>query len=206
MNLTRYTPEELLEKCRQIRRMCATSEFMRSPGHQKTQEMWCAAQYGRAFASAIGTCWLRVSDVDEQNLEDFWLEYAGECHPFQISLVADPDRRMGDEYRNVNGDEPVATHEDWTKGSESGPCWVADRVAAKATKYGPNAAALNLLLYLNFAAWQQDYERLCLASQAPASKFRSVWLLNGNAFCCIKGSDHLPWLPCWYPAADALEG
>jgi len=112
---------------------------------------------------------------------------------------------MGDEYKGVIDDKNVSVLEDWTAGTENGPSWVAERIAAKAKKYGENSARINLLLYLNFTAYEQNYCRLRNEANAHSAKFRSVWLLNGNAFCCIKEHVSLPGFHLWQEAAESLR-
>lgn len=202
MGLIRHTPNELLAKYQEIRNSCTTESFMRSPVHQKTQEIWCAAHFSMAYQTAFGECWVHISERDEQTAEDFWFEFKKECHPFQIAMVVDPVRRMGDEYKGVIDDKNISILEDWSAGTENGPSWVAERIAAKAKKYGDDSARLNLLLYLNFTAYEQNYWLLRNAANAHSAIFRSVWLLNGNAFCCIKEHTTLPWFHHWHEAAD----
>jgi hypothetical protein len=55
MPLYRYTPDELLDKCRQIRDSVTVEEFFRRPEHKKTQELWCAAHFGRGYEQSTRT-------------------------------------------------------------------------------------------------------------------------------------------------------
>lgn len=205
MGLVRYSPGELLAKYQEIRDSCTTDSFMRSPLHQKTQEMWCAAHFSKAYQTVAGDCWVHISEKDEQTPEDFWLEFKDVLHPFQIAMVVDPARRMGDEYKGVIDDKNVSVLEDWTTGTENGPSWIATRIAAKAEKYGEDSARLNLLLYLNFTAYEQNHWQLRNEANLHSEKFRSVWLLNGNAFCCIKEHENLPGFQLWQEAAESLR-
>lgn len=204
MSRFRYSPEELLEKYRVIRATCTRAEFMSSPKHQKTQELWCAAHFSRAYEAAIGPCWVHISERDEQLSADFWFEFEGNLHPFQVTEVLQPGRKRGDEYRRLEEGVNVSVLEDWSEGTEFGASWVAARIKAKAEKYGADAGELHLLVYLNFQAYAQDYSVLRSTTAEYAAHFRSVWLLSGNAFCCVKATEALQSIEDWHGAAESL--
>jgi hypothetical protein len=202
MKSTRYSPDELYAKFRNAHDVVTPREFFNRPAHKKTQELYCAARFAQALAR-VRDCWVVVSDVDEQTDADFHLQVEGQQLPFQITEVQIPGRRRGDEYKE---DElPRATVESWDSGTEHGPIWIRDAVQKKHDRYGGNVSELNLLVYANFQAYEHDFEELCLASADVASKFASVWVVNGNGACCIKGGDALgdrrPWL-----FSDLTEG
>lgn len=195
MNGARYSPNELYSKFRSAHDLVTPREFYSKPIHKKTQELYCAARFAQAF-SQIGECWIHVSDVDEQTVSDFHLEFEGRKFPFQVTEVQIPGRKRGDEYK---ADQlPRATVESWDFGTENGPIWIRDAVRQKHDCYGGDVGNLNLLVYANFQAYEQDFEQICQASESAAAKFASVWIVNGNGACCIKCSVSLggrrPWL------------
>ncbi len=183
MSTPRYTPAELLAKYRKIREEVDPREFFTRPKHKKTQEFWCAAHFGRHYAHGVGPCHIRIEDHDEQTDADFEFEAAGGVHPFQITEVQEPGRRRGDEYKR----EPMdgAKLEDWSEGTANGPRWIRDAIHKKLNRYGGRVSHLNLLVYLNFPAYDQKYIDIRAACAEQASPFASVWLLNGNAAACI---------------------
>jgi hypothetical protein len=154
--MKRYTPDELLSKYRSIRDEITTEEFFRSPKHKKTQEMWCAAHFARAYNQHVAPCTVLISDEDEQTDADFFLETGGKSYPFQVTELMEPGRRRGDEYR-AGGSEKTQD-EDWSEGTEHGPVWVRSAIERKLKKKYAGTLDLNLLLYLNFAAYEQQYE------------------------------------------------
>ena len=200
----RYSPEQLLEKYRSIRNSSSTEQFMRSPKHNKTQEIWCATHFSKAFKYEFGPCWIHISDNDEQEPADFWFEFEEKQHPFQITMALDPKRRLGDEYRNFEENGHASVLEDPSRGTQFGASWISQRIEAKANQYGSEASSLNLLVYLNFTAHDQQYDTIRIASIQHAMKFNSVWLINGNAFCCIKQGDDLPSFELWRIATETL--
>lgn len=204
MKRKRYSPDELLLKYSEIREGCTTEEFMRSPTHKKTQELWCAAHFSRAYQAVFGPCWIHISDSDEQEIADFWFEVGPLLHPFQITETLDPDRRRGDEYKRFVEGEGASILEDWGRGTDLGPEWTAKRIKAKADRYGSGSESVNLLVYLNFTAYDQQYVELRETAREQAAKFRSVWLLNGNAFCCIKPNPDIPAFEYWRSAEESL--
>ncbi|MBX3088883.1 MAG: hypothetical protein KF853_11735 [Rhodocyclaceae bacterium] len=195
MRNTRYSPDELYATFRDAHDVVTAREFFNSPAHKKTQELYCAARFAQAL-SRVRDCWVLVSDVDEQTDADFHLEVAGHLLPFQITEVQIPGRRRGDEYKQDM--LPRTTLESWDSGTEQGAIWIREAVQKKLDRYGGNVAELNLLVYANFQAYEHDFEEMCHVSKDAASKFATVWVVNGNGACCIKGSATLggarPWL------------
>lgn len=195
MKTRRYSPNELYARFKEAHDVVSPREFFNCPAHKKTQELYCAARFGQAL-SQVHDCWLLVADGDEQTEADFHLEVVGKVMPFQITEVQLPGRRRGDEYKQEA--LPQATLESWDSGAEHGPAWIRDAVQKKHDRYGGDVAGLNLLVYANFQAYEHDFEEICRATTDVASKFASVWVVNGNGACCIKGGDTLgparPWL------------
>jgi hypothetical protein len=185
MSIKRYTPDELYEKFRYAHDAVTPREFFNRPGHKKTQELWCAARFAQALSSYVAPCSVLVSDKDEQTDADFHLEASGGSFPFQITEVQVPGRRRGDEYKKQQS--TGATLEDWDSSTEQGPGWVRDAIQKKSDRYGGDVSRLNLLVYANFPSYEHDYEKLRSISANAASKFASVWVLNGNGTCCIAG-------------------
>jgi hypothetical protein len=156
MKLQRYTPDELLTKYRTIRNQITTEEFFRSPEHKKTQEMWCAAHFARAYNQYVAPCAVLISDEDEQTDADFFLDIGGKSYPFQVTELMEPGRRRGDEY--CGGGSAKTQDEDWSEGTARGPVWVRAAIERKLRKKYAGTVHLNLLVYLNFAAYEQQYE------------------------------------------------
>jgi hypothetical protein len=180
----RYSPQQLLDRYRAIVDGTTKEEFFRSPRHKKTQELWCAAHFALAFNSYIAPCAVLFADGDPQTQADFELECNGVRFPFQITEVGGPGRRRGDEYRN--GATPPVRSEDWSQGTEHGPSWVHAAIEKKVLKNYAGADQLNLPCYLNYGAWAQQFNDIRETCAEVGARFASVWLLNGNAMCCIK--------------------
>jgi hypothetical protein len=195
MKRTPYSPNELYAKFKSAHDIVSPREFFNKPEHQKTQELYCAARFAQAL-STVQDCLVLVSDVDEQTDVDFLLETNGKLFPFQITEVQIPDRRRGDEYKQ--NELPCTTLESWDEGTEHGPAWIREAIQKKYDRYGGDVSGLNLLVYANFPAYEHDYEKIRSACVDVASKFASVWIVNGHGACCIKGSkslgDACPWL------------
>jgi hypothetical protein len=204
ISMKRYRPDDLLARYRQIREGITTEAFFRDPAHKKTQEMWCAAHFARGYESRYGECYVWISDEDEQNDADFYLEIAGTRHPFQVTELMQPGRRRGDEYRNGGGESGKTMFEDWSPGTEQGPAWVLEAIGRKVKKNYAGACQLNLLVYVNFPAYEQRYDRIVEECRAESQAFASVWLLNGNTICCIRGSDWFSETEGWLPVEESL--
>lgn len=201
MALIPYTPAELLAKFRATRSAVRADVFFSAPKHKKDQELWCAAHFASGLSLVGGPYTVWISDRDEQTDTDFELEAGGNRLAFQVTEVQTPGRRRGDEYRH----RAVGswTEEDWTPGSESGPRWIRDAIEKKAKRYS-QSESLNLLVYLNFPAWDQQYVDVAREAAGPASAFQSVWLLNGNALCHVKAHPSLPSIGGWLMISESL--
>jgi hypothetical protein len=199
----RYEPEVLLTKYRAIRKSISSKEFFRSPKHQKTMEMWCAAHFARAYSRYVRPCAVLIDDVDIQTDVDFELELDGVCHPFQVTEVMEPGRRRGDEYRN--GDPVGARGDDIESGAAHGASWIRVGLENKLSRGYAGVSKLNLLVYLNFAGRNQEYVRLRAVCGEVAKQFGSVWLLNGNTVCCIHPNPDIPSWEGWMIIDESLS-
>jgi hypothetical protein len=202
ISVKRYRPSELLDRYRAIRGETTTEAFFRDPAHKKTQEMWCAAHFSRGREKHFGQCFVHISDSDEQTDADFELEVSRDRHRFQITELMQPGRRRGDEYKG--GESGKAHLEDWTPGTEHGPTWVREAIEKKANKRYAGARDLNLLVYLNFPAYEQRFDVILRECAEAAQHFASVWLLNGNAICCIREGDGFDRTNGWLPIQESL--
>ena len=200
--MKRYRPNELLERYRAIREATATETFFRDPAHKKTQEMWCAAHFSRGYEKHYGECFVLISDTDEQTESDFELEMNGASHSFQITELMQPGRRRGDEYRW--GESGKSILEDWSPGTTNGPTWVREAIERKVRKRYAAAGDLNLLVYLNFPAYEQRFDRIAEECNEAARHFASVWLLNGNAICCIREGNGFEQTNGWLLIEESL--
>jgi hypothetical protein len=197
----RYRPAELLAKYRAIREQISDKEFFRSPKHQKTQEIWCAAHFASAFDQYLDQCDILIDDTDTQTEADFDLCIKGVSYPFQITEVMEPERRRRDEYRHGL---PTVRADDWSRGSQLGPSWIKAAIEKKLQKQYAGAKTLNLLAYLNFGAWEQQYVDIRNECASVSMHFASVWLLNGNAMCCIQPSSILKAFEGWMMIPESL--
>lgn len=189
-----YSPLDLLEQYQKINSEITLNDFFNKPLHTKTQEIWCAAHFGIGYTKHIGPCSILIDDNDVQRYYDFELSITDQTHPFQIVECMGPCRRRGDEYRQETSEVEL---DDWETGTKEGSDWIKNSIEKKITKYYGDTDDLNLLVYVNFAAFDQDYETISKHCAQPASKFNSVWLLVGNAICCIKSSEAFGSLKGW---------
>lgn len=194
--VNRFTPEGLLKHYEQQREGIDLRDFFSRPQHKKLQEIWCAAQFGRGLQSAGVDCAVWVSDADEQTEADFGIEAYGIRHDFQLTEVLSPGRRRGDEYRGKS--EGPWADSDWEQGTLHGGDWIRNAITHKARRYG-DVSDLHLLIYVNFPAWDQTYERLQAVTATESRVFASVWLMTGHMLCCVRPSLTLPLAAGWHP-------
>lgn len=184
MTVTTYSPDELLAKYRDIREQMSLKQFYCSPGMSRVREMWCAAHFARAYERYICKCLVRIDEEDSQDDVDFELGLDNQWHLFQVAEVMQPDRRRGDEYKNL-----ILSHmsiEDWDRGTEQGAEWIRSSIQRKLDKNYSRVSELNLLLYLNFVEDGLQHVNVRDHCEQVLRHFRTVWLLNGNALCCLK--------------------
>lgn len=187
MKLIRYTPDELLAKYYSIRSQVPTDVFYSSPEYRKTMELWCAAQFGRGYATNVAPCSIWIHEGDAQTYFDFQLEVDARRLNFQLTEVPLAGRRRGDEYRK--GAPSGCTIDDWDKGEKFGGEWISSAIKRKLVKCGGDVSELNLLVYVNYAAVEYPYLKLREQVAGAAASFRSVWLLNGHAVACVATKD-----------------
>jgi len=202
MALRRYAPEELLARSRILRKGVSTAQFFGSPKHQRMKDMWCAAHFASGYRRTVGGCTVWFDECGTDTDTDFELEVAANRFPFQTTMVKTPGRRIGQEYKLPEAERPQ--HNDLSVGAELGPTWALDEIRKKVGKMYSEVGRLNLLLYLNFPAWEQDYRKYQAACGAAASQFASVWLLNGNALCVLHANSAIPAFEGWRPIGESL--
>ncbi len=197
----RYKPDELFEKYRRIRAATSDEVFFNRPEYKRTQELWCAAHFANAYDRYLAPCMVLIDESTMNSDADFDLETAGKILPFQVSEVQEPGRRRGDEYKQPENLRPTY---DLSRGSVLGPQWVRDGIQKKVEKRYANAQSLNLLIYLNFQAWEQQYFDIRNACAKATEGFSSVWLLNGNTMCVIKPSPELSAFEGWLVIPESV--
>lgn len=196
-----YTPEDLLYKYREIRSRISLREFFNKPLHTKTQEIWCAAHFALGYKKCVKNCKVIIYENDEQLVHDFELKIGDQLFPFQITECQKPGRRRGDEYKKS---ETFVKSDNLSAGSEYGPKWIRTAIEKKYKKYYSGCQDINLLVYINFAARDQQYNITKKECSEVSKHFNSVWLLVGNALCCIKSSTTLGGFNDWKSIDQSL--
>ena len=195
MPAKRYLPKELLAEHSAFRERVSSSEFFNNPKHQRAREQWCAAHFAVGYEKHLAPCAVLIEEVDPQNDTDFELEVEGGQHRFQVTEVQEPGRRRGDEYKVSRA--PKTIQEDWLLGTKHGSQWIHAAIQRKLERYG-FVGDLNLLVYVNFPAYEVNFGEVREVAHVVAEPFASVWLLTGNALACIKSNRGLanvePWL------------
>jgi hypothetical protein len=196
MPLREFRPLQLVE-AHNANRANMTSLAFFGPRHQKLREWYCAGHFALAYEEAKAPCAVVFEEPDPGNHIDFFLRTPTGLHEFQLVEVQQPGRRRGDEYRSSAGvlhpneDERLLAAQD-------GPYWIANAIDRKREAYGGPLSSLNLLVYVNFWAHGLQYNAIVHAMPQRTNDFGSIWLLSGDAMCCVKASAALGDLPGWY--------
>lgn len=196
-----YVPDDLLAKYHGIRKQMSLKKFYCSPRMSRIREMWCAANFARAYERHICQCLVRIDEKDSQDDVDFELSVDNQDHLFQVAEVMPPDRRRGDEYKRL-AHSPTCL-KDWDRGTELGAEWIRAIIQRKLDKKYSREGELNLLLYLNFVEYDLQHVNIRGYCEQVLLHFRSVWLLTGNAICCIKPAPNLRSLEGWFQIPDS---
>jgi hypothetical protein len=197
----RYRPDELFEKYRTIRAITCDEDFFNRPEHQRTQEVWCAAHFANAYNKYLAPCAVLIDESITDTDTDFDLETDGKIFAFQVSEVQEPGRRRGDEYKQP---EHLRPEHNLSRGALLAPQWVREGIRKKVAKNYADAHTLNLLMYLNFPAWSQQYYDIRSACEDLVTAFASVWLLNGNTMCVIKANLSLRAFEGWMVIPESV--
>lgn len=182
--INRYSPEDAIKLFDEIRADTPNAVFFNKPNHQKTQELWCAAMFTLGYKQHFQDAWILIDECDLQLDFDFELEFLGNTYPIQVTEVMKPGRKRGDEYKEMPKMELCG--DDWELGEREGKNWVKSSIQKKIEKYMDGCRTINLLLYLNFEAYSQEYKDIVMYCNEVTINFSSVWLLTGKHFCCIK--------------------
>lgn len=195
MPLRRYSPLELAVEHNATRASLSPSQFF-SPQNQKARERYCAAVFSASYAGAIAPCIVAIEQPDPQNDVDFYLEVGGVTHPFQLIEAQEPNRRRGDQYKHKATDKVQQL--DAELAHERGPEWIRSTIQKKLERYAGQVESLHLLVYVNFPVFDLEFERVREVASGETSSFRSVWLVTGNATCCLRSCLELGSLEGWY--------
>lgn len=177
-------------------------EFFRKPGMSRVREMWCAAHFARSFDQHVARCLVQIDEVDSQDDVDFELVVGATSLPFQVAEVMEPDRRRSAEYKNFQ--PGVMRQEDWSRGTANGPEWIRRAIESKLNKNYARETSLNLLLYINYPAYHQNYFDIRQACSAVLNDFASTWLLAGDAFASLRPIAGMPSFEGWKKIPESL--
>src|SRR5207248_2862249 len=135
---------------------------------------WCAGMMGLGYEKHVGPCLVAVNETALPGDADFFLETAGKQYGFQLVEAMEAGRKRGAEYKGFANVTVRAIPYAPERGRTEGPAWIADKVRQKAEKNYADAAALNLLVYLNFSAHQIEHRDVVSAARPWCNRFASV--------------------------------
>lgn len=196
MTIRTFTPSELLVHYQSLRDDVSSRDFFNNPEHSKTQEIWCAAQFGLGYQAHISECQIRLEDEDAQTEVDFELLVSNRTFPFQITEVQELGRRRGDEYKKEDKNANWRNN-DGLSGTDNNPILIKSAIDKKAKKLYANSKNLNLLVYVNLAtSTNYDISSTKKESLESLDNFASVWLfLDIMAICSLKGNREIGFIP-----------
>lgn len=188
--MARYVPHALQEHVEtQIERI-GEKDFFSKPGHNRLQEMWCAARFGMGYGNNIAACQIEIEDRDEQNDYDFHLCIGSARLPFQVAEALDLKRHRGDEYHNQNEEQLNGLqHQAYMGDSTYAAMRVREALQKKIKKHYANPERLHMLIYLNANASAAAWPALVEFAGKEAKTFASTWVVTDDLLCCIYGGE-----------------
>ena len=195
MPFLRSTATQLISAHNDLRERLSAVEFF-GPRYQKYRERSCAGHFSLGYSAAIAPSEVEFEEPDPQNEVDFWLVTPSGRHAFQITERQEPSRRRGQEYKSGSVSQP--TEESLHAAAEHGTTRIAEAVIKKERAYAGLTKSLNLLVYINFPAYELRFEEVKLGIQQVHSNFASIWLLTGDSMACPQSNPSLGALDGWY--------
>ncbi len=184
-------PTELMQLHDEHATGLSNSEYIRSPQNQHLKDVWCAARFALGYERYLKkSCLVRVNDIQNSDT-DFFLKFDSKEFPFQTTIADVPERKMGDEHREVTDDAPRSFPYEPERHRIEGSSWIATAIEHKLEMNYSNLKSLNLLVYANLSAHYQTYSSICSGVRDEHKKFNSIWIITNHQICSVYSSPEL---------------
>jgi hypothetical protein len=183
----------------------SSEELFNAPEHQKLRERWCAAMFGIGYSTHATACQVAVNEDRYREDVDFFVRAADLEWTFQLTEVQQPDRRRGQEYREMaDGGIHLLPYRP-SRGSQEGPDWLASAVDRKAAKHYAASDAMNLVVYANFDAAGLEFSILQARLAKYSSHFASLWIVTSLHLCSVFSTSSLGSIAGWGVIRDVRD-
>jgi hypothetical protein len=173
----RASPLVLFEKAELARLKIGERLFCIGSRTTHLREAWVLAKVGRLLEGT--SC--RLAETDPP---DGFVEIEGKVVPAEVTVLLDPDRRWGDEYKLGEGARQKIRHvseAEIERAIHKNVEWLDERIGAKIAKDDRYPANTVLLLYHNTHLWNFDPERTTDELEA-ASRLRGRNIIGSIIF------------------------
>jgi len=190
-------PRDLLVESEHALDRIPSNELFNSAAHQKLREQWCASMFGIGYANHVRPSRVAVNEGRYREDADFFVEAADVDWGFQLAEVQRPNRRRGQEYRQLaDGGVHLSAYQPG-RGDDEGAEWLANAIDQKLGKHYASSNTLNLLLYANFDFADFEYTKIQGRLAQYSSQFSYVWVMTNLHMCSIFSSSELGELNGW---------
>lgn len=175
-------PQEIMAAIEEDRKTISAREMVAGSKTKELRECWQAAAFGIGYETFAQPC--KIIVLSGTRPLDFQLVTGGKCLPFETVMILQEDRRMGDEYREIEAliasGKTYSKHisaEEISNNEKRLPRLIYKAIEKKSSKYGPN---VNLCIYLNIVAPVVNLEEIRETCKIFKTSFESIWLLSGT--------------------------
>lgn len=182
-----------------------SDQLFNAAQHQKLREGWCAAMFGIGYSIHVTDCRVAINANRYREDVDFFIRVASVDWGFQLTEVQQPDRRRGQEYREIaNGGTHLLPYRPGL-GTQEGPEWLAGAIDKKTAKRYASSSNLNLLLYANFEAAGLEYSKVRTRLAEYSSQFASLWVISSLHLCSVFSNPALGSVEGWGVVRDVRD-
>jgi len=136
--------------------------------------------------------------LNTQDPPDTYIQMEGIEYGFEITTAYKPERKIGQEYKELEKNPLQGKPYEPGRGSQEGSSWITNAIKNKHNKHYTHQ--YHLLVYANFEINSLDPSAISKSCYPWANAFMSIWVLNrsGNAFSKICGTDIFMMVDCCY--------
>ncbi|WP_378953284.1 hypothetical protein [Pelosinus sp. sgz500959] len=175
-------PREIMEAIEEDRKTISARQMVAGSKNKALRECWQAAAFGIGYETFAQPC--KITVLSGTRPLDFQLVTGDKCLPFETVMILQEDRKMGDEYREIeaivaSGKTYIKhiSEEDISNNEKNLPNRICKAIEKKSFKYDPS---VNLCIYLNIFAPAVNIEEIRETCKGLENSFESIWLLSGN--------------------------
>jgi hypothetical protein len=210
VQLNFHDPGDLLEQTIQDIYAIPIDRFFNDEAYKGLREQWVAAFFGVGYGKYVRPCRVAMNESWYRKDADFFLQVGGKEFPFQTTERQREGRKRGDDYKKFARVEEKITREPElveelrselltpyqpALGGVEGPSWIEQAIAKKVGKHYAESGDLNLLVYVNFDAWNLQADVIRERTRKYRDVFASIWIITDRVICSLYSNDKIGHTP-----------